>query len=309
MYNDQLKVANKIISSEDLIEIFSAMQEKLNYYKKIYANEEMKNRIIDYQYQNWTFKDCDSKLVFTVDFYDNSSIKFDNYFSFSSVFNNRLEEIKSINLFFSLNYNIKNETRNYEYYNQHIGMNIYEDKMSIDVSLSSNDNKLNDIYDLIKNKILNAPLKYDDVIKNKNKIITIVGSTISFIPALIICLLLLIVPSIRVLCAGIYIVFPLCTLILTFTLGEMIGQTKIGELYENIIPEKKYVGYDSKNYNSIYKDDIDKYLSTSEILIGKNVDNLKNRKLIIKNYNKYKKYILYELGVLIITSIIVLFLG
>ena len=35
MYNDTIKVANKIISYDDLFEIFSKMQEKLMYYKKI----------------------------------------------------------------------------------------------------------------------------------------------------------------------------------------------------------------------------------------------------------------------------------
>ena len=73
--------------------------------------------------------------------------------------------------------------------------------------------------------------------------------------------------------------------------------------------KKKYVGYDSTNYRSIYKDDIDKYVQTSEILIGKNVDNLKCRDKIMKYYNKYKKYIPIELGVLVFISILVLFLG
>ena len=35
MYNDTIKVANKIISYEDLFEIFSKMQEKLLHYQKI----------------------------------------------------------------------------------------------------------------------------------------------------------------------------------------------------------------------------------------------------------------------------------
>ena len=34
MYKDTIKVANKIISYDDLFEIFSKMQEKLVYYKK-----------------------------------------------------------------------------------------------------------------------------------------------------------------------------------------------------------------------------------------------------------------------------------
>ncbi len=35
MYNDTIKVANKIITDEDLLEIFAQMNEKLIEYKKI----------------------------------------------------------------------------------------------------------------------------------------------------------------------------------------------------------------------------------------------------------------------------------
>ena len=35
MYNDTIKVANKIITYDDLFEIFTQMNEKLIYYKKI----------------------------------------------------------------------------------------------------------------------------------------------------------------------------------------------------------------------------------------------------------------------------------
>ena len=109
MYNDTIKVANKIISYDDLFEIFSKMQEKLMYYKKISANEEMKNKAIDYKYQIWTFRDSDSKLTFIVDFKDDTTIRFDNYNSFISVFNIRLEEIKYIRVNFILSYRTSSE--------------------------------------------------------------------------------------------------------------------------------------------------------------------------------------------------------
>ena len=49
MYNDTIKVANKIITYNDLLEIFSRMQEKLVQLKKINAFEEMKNKMLDYK--------------------------------------------------------------------------------------------------------------------------------------------------------------------------------------------------------------------------------------------------------------------
>lgn len=307
MYNDTIKVANKIISYDDLLEIFSKMQEKLVDYQKISNIEGARNRVLDYNYQNWTFKDIGSKLSFDVDFYDDTHIKFDNYNNFITVFNNRLEEIKSFNLYFSLAYETKVEGQRSEYYTQHINMWIYENKIEIYVSLSSNDDKMSDIYELIKKKISNAPPKYDEVIKNKNSITATVTLAIGFIPALIITTLLIFVPTIREIYSSSYVLYPIISVFLALVIGGTIGSAKLEKCYKTITPEQKYAGYDSNKGKSIYKDDIDKYVATSEILIGKNVNNLTYRKEIKEYKEKYKKWIPYEIGIMILISIIVLF--
>ncbi len=307
MYNDTIKVANKIITADDLFDIFSKMQEKLMNLKKISDSEKIKNEMLKYEYQVWTFKDFNSSLKFYVDFHDDTSIKFDNYNSFISIFNNRLQEIKSINVEFYLSYEIQKENMSSELKHQSINMWIYEDKASIDVSLLSDDDQINDVYEFIKSKILSAPEKYDMVIKNKSKIIMVVGMAFGFILALIISTLLLLVPDIRRIFAVSFVLYPILSLFLAFMIGEIIGSIKLNNYYESINPEKKYVGYDMNKGESIYKDDIDKYVETSEILIGKNVNNLNCRKEILENYEKYKKFIPYELGVMFILSIITLF--
>lgn len=309
MYNDTIKVANKIISYDDLIEIFTQMNEKLIYYKKINNIEEKKNHMLDYNYQNWSFKDNGSKLQFDVDFYDDTQIKFDNYNNFISIFNSRLEEIKSIYVHYSLNYSVDSEESKYGYYNQHINMWIYEYKMDINVSLSSEDKKIEDIYELIKNKVLTSPIKYDEVIKKKNSIITIVGLAIGFIPALVLTTLLIFVPAIRQIYISGYVIYPIACLVLAFFIGGTISSAILDKYYKNIVPEQKYAGYDSNKGASIYKDDIDKYVTTSEILIGKNVHNLECRKKIKSYKEKYKKWIPYELGIMALISVVVLFLG
>ena len=309
MYNDTIKVANKIISYDDLSEIFSKMQEKLLHYQKINDIEEKKNRMLEYNYQNWTFKDNGSKLTFDVNFTDNTSVGFDNYNNFISIFNNRLNEIRYIYVRYSINYSVELEGQRSEWYNQYINMIIYEHKMDIEVRLSSKDDKINDIYELIKSKILNAPPKYDEVIQKKATIRTVVGLAIGFIPSLIILTLLAFVPTIRQIYAMGYVVFPIVSLVLTFIIGETLGSSALDEWYSSINPNQKYAGYDTTNYKSIYKDDIDDYIKSSEILIGKNVNNLKCRENIMNCYTKYKAYIPYEIGVMILLSIIFLFLG
>lgn len=309
MYNDTIKVANKIITDKDLFEIFSLMNEKLTHLKKIAQMEEMQNRMLEYNYQKWTFNDNGSGLSFDVNFTDDTNVRFDNYNNFLSIFNNRLHEIKSIWVRFHLSYSVSSPYQKREWYNQHINMNIYETKADIDVSLSSEDKKIDDVYELIKNKVLNAPPKYDTVIKKKSSINTVVGLAIGFIPALIITTLLLFIPTVRHIFAAGYVLYPICCLVLAFFIGGMVGSAKLDYLYKSISPEQKYAGYDSTNYKSIYKDDIDSYVQSSEILIGKNVNNLKCREDIMNYYTKYKTYIPYEIGVMILLSIITLFLG
>lgn len=308
MYNDTIKVANKIISVNDLMDIFSAMQEKILYYKRISTTEEMQNRLLEYNYQKWSFKDNGSSISFTVNFYDDTSIKFDNYDNFMSVLNTRVDEIKDLYVQFSLCYDVRNEFQR-GYYNQHISMWIYEDKMSIDVSLNSEDKKIDDVYELIKQKILNAPPKYDEIIKKKSSINFKVGLAIGLIPSLIISTMLLLIPIVRMVFASTYVLYPIITFIIAIFIGTTIGNSKLSKLYKQIQPEQKYAYYDSSKGKSVYKDDIDKYVGTSEILIGKNVDNLQCRNQIMEMNNKYKKYLLPEFGILLLLSIIVLFLG
>ena len=308
MYNDSLKVANKIITYDDLIEIFSKMQEKIGNYQKINKIEEMKNSALDYRYQTWTFKDNGSRLSFQIQFHDNNSIDFDNYNNFITTFNNRLDEIKYVSANISLSYNIQEEGRRNDYYHQSISMWIYEDRMEISTSLSSADDKLTDIYELIKNKIYNAPPKYDEVIKKKGLITTIVTLGIGFIPALIISTLLIFVPTIRNIYSSSYILYPIASVFLAFVIGGTVGNSKLDKCYKCVSPEKKYAGFDASSGKSYYKDDVDQYITTSEILIGKNINNLECRKEIKALKEKYKKWIPYELGVMVLISIIVLFL-
>lgn len=305
MYGDTVKVANKIISYDDLLEIFHKMNETLDKYLRIYKSEEMKNKIMDYKYQFWTYKDSSSSLKFRVNFYDDTVVSFENYSSFIGVFNNRLEEIKSIDVTFRLSYEIKEEGFSPKYYSQSINMWIRENKASLEVNLNNEDKKIDEVYEFIKNKILNAPVKYDSIIKNKFNINTIIGLAVGFIPAIIISTLLIFVPAIRETFSNSFVLYPISNLLIAFVVGGTATAGKMDGLYKNIVPEKKYAGYDN---GAIYKDDIDKYVETSEILIGKNSRNLEYRKKIQEEYNKYKKYIPYELIVIFVLSIIVIFL-
>ena len=311
MYNDTIKAENKIISSDDLTLIFQLMGETLKKYLKVSEQEEMKNRMLDIPYQNYTFKDEGSKMKVIVDFYDNTNITFDNYDSFMGIFYSRINEIKTMDVYYTLNYTVMNPepNRSRDYYTQSIQMHINENKFSIDLNLKSEDPKLDDVYKFIKNKILNAPEKYDDTIKNKNKIMNTITFATGLIPGMVMAALLLFAPYVNNIIFKVFVVYPLIVLFIAYLIGSMIASSKLDKYYETIMPSKKYAGYDSKNNERIYEDDIDSFVSSSEILIGKKVNNLDYRRIIKKEYEKYRGLIPKELVALLIVTIIIIIIG
>lgn len=129
------------------------------------------------------------------------------------------------------------------------------------------------------------------------------------IPGIVITSLLLFIPVVNNIILKGYVVYPIVALILSYMIGSMISSSKLDKYYESIVPSKKYAGYDSTNYKRIYKDDIDSFVDTSEILIGKKINNLDNRRMIKKVYEKYKGLIPKELIALLIVTVIVIIIG
>ena len=311
MYNDTIKAENKIISSDDLTQIFQLMGETLKKYLKTSQYEEKQNRMLDTPYQNYTFKDEGSRMKVIVDFYDNTNITFDNYDNFMGIFYSRIDEIKTMDIHYTLSYTVitpePNRSRNF--YFQSIQMHINENKLDITLNLKSDDPKLDEVYNLIKNKLLSAPEKYDDVIRIKSKITNTVAFGVGLIPGMVIAILLLFVPVVNNIFFKGYVVYPIVAVFLAYMIGSMFSSSKLDKYYNPIMPNKKYAGYDSTNYKSIYKDDIDSFVGTSEILIGKKVNNLENRRMIRTEYEKYKALIPKELIALLVATVIVIIIG
>ncbi len=308
MYNDTIKVANKIISDTDLSDIFSKMNEEIENNNKLCKEEEIQNERYERGYQNWTVKDFDGSFKCRFNFYDDTEIDVDNYNTFLSIFNGRLHEVKYMWIRYQFSYNF-GDGQNNKFISKHIYMDIHEHKMSIDASLGSDDDKMQNVFNLIKEKVLTAPEKYDRIIKKKTSITNKVGLAIGLIPSMIICLLLVIIPEIRNFYSNTYVLFPIISLILAYFIGGTIASLKLDKYYAPLMPEKKYAGYDTTNNKSIYKDDIEKFVETSEIIIGKNINNIKNRNEIVQIEEKYSKNIPIELIVLLVASIVVILIG
>lgn len=308
MYNDTIKVANKIISDTDLLDIFQRMDEEIRENIQICKQEEIQNEKYKTEYQNWTTKNFNGTFKCTFNFYDDTNITVDNYNAFITIFNSRLLEVKDMWVNYHYSYIIQHGY-NQNIISQSIYMNIYENKMNIDVNLSSDDKKMDDIFQLIKEKILKAPERYDRIIKKKSSIRNKIGFASGVIPSIVICTLLALIPAVRQIYGITYVLYPIAVVILAYLIGNTVFNSKLDRLYSTITPNKKYAGYDSTNNKSIYKDDIDDFISKSEIIIGKNIDNIKHRKEIAELEEKYSKYIPTELIVLLVLSIIMILVG
>lgn len=305
-YNETIKAENKIISFEELSEVFEAMNYKLKKYLATYEVEKAYNEQLRYDEHEYTFNDSRSALTFDIDFYDNTRITINSYDEAVEVIRKRLSGIKKINVWLRLYYSIENRELNQDskYMSQSIHMRIEEKHLEIDADLDSSDDKLSDVYLLIKNMVLNAPPKYDKVIKQRGIITAIIALGSGLIPSIVLVSLLFLVPQVRDLYLDFYVLYPALCLILGAALGKVVTSLILEKKYENIQPEKKYLGYEKETYKSIYGDDIDSYINSSEILIGHNSGNMRSRNSILEIYSKCKKFLLVEIMIIAIVILV-----
>ena len=295
MYNESINTNNKIISTDLLMNIFSRMNEiKKSYTFKAEKEEQTYNSLscenqinMKRQYNNYV-----SNFSFTVNFYDSTTITIDSYESFMSVFNSRLHEIKSIISNFSISYfDINNRNCS-----NTIGLMIYENSFDINIAIDNSNSEMTDLFNYIKTSIYEAPEKYDYVMKNKSKICFSYTSALGNIVGIVLSTILICLPPVfSIVTSGYWILYPICCLILGYFMGTIIFSNTINSLYKNIDMEKIYDGYDPNTFESRYKSDKQSYVNSSEVIIGKNIDNLSNRIKIKELYTDKKKYIKFEL--------------
>lgn len=287
MYNDSIKVQNKIIPFNNICEVLKKMDEQLNNYKKVYIIEEQKNKMLESEYQKWTFKDNNSQFKINISYYNETTKTFDNYNDFFNEINDKINEIKKIDSEIKLHYETDSPKKPRETFIQSIKLDIKENEMTIFYNINNQDNKLEDINNIIKEKILSIPNKEDEITKNKKTISLIISLGKGLIIGSIISLIPLIFDKSRQIFFSYYIVYPILSIIISLIIGKIISEKKLKNYYETISLDK----------------------TISEVLIGSNTDNLNNRTIIMNEYNKYKKLLTKQLIGLIIVSIIIIIVG
>lgn len=87
--------------------------------------------------------------------------------------------------------------------------------------------------------------------------------------------------------------------------GNVLSYWFIVSIYKPLLPKRKYAGYNSSTYKSVYKDDVDDFVEYSEIHFGKYWDAAKRRNMIEKIYKITRIILLIQL---IISAILFLIL-
>ena len=96
MYNDTIDASNKIITSEDLFEIFEKINSEMIRLQRIANEEKVRNAGLESSQQKWGYKYYRNDFKCTFNFYDSTTITVDNYDAFINLYNTRLAEIRDM---------------------------------------------------------------------------------------------------------------------------------------------------------------------------------------------------------------------
>lgn len=299
-------ISNKIITADDLRDIFKSMANVLDSLQKAYDTEEQNNQQFLYQYQVRNIDNYNSRFSGTIYFTDRTSVNYDSYSSFMRDFDNRCGSIERLYVDCSVSYFSHNNGQPDAHHHSAITMSVSTDSLRLNTNFGHDEHSLDDVYQLIQQKIASAPDKYDRVVKSRGLITAKVGFAIVSIPIALLMACLVLMPTMRQIYAGTIVAYPLIVLCISAILGSVIGTSMTERDYQPIQPRQKYDRYDTKNHQSVYTDDVTSYTETGEVQIGKNLRNDRHRRNIIRLEQRYSKLLIPELIVITVLSLTVL---
>ena len=170
----------------------------------------------------------------------------------------------------------------------------HQDKASIHAYSNKLELETNRMIDDIMNLLNATPNRYDATIKSRNIRIQAfclsIGFVLSYIIFFILRFFVELPESIQELLNNKYVLI-FGQWIVAIIVGNLFGNGIISSWYKNLLPKTKYAGYDRKNHQSIYVDNIDDYTGHCEVHIGNFANNQKDRQKIEKVYKVTKKIV------------------
>lgn len=292
------RVVNKQISIIQIIEVAKYLLEYKGAYDEKFEIEESRNKDLPYNEKNYEYEYGMTKLQYTVSLKEGKSLTEDDFNWFVDELS-QTDKIKNISLCLSISFETK-DSNNKEIRNRiYASVDFSENEARISIDTTNQENEAHRIYSEILRRLEENDDRYNKTIKNRN--IRIQSFCIS--AGLILSYILYITLKINeTKLLNIFIgalnnkyVIIIGQWITALVLGNIFSSWIINMIYKPLLPGKKYVGYNSDTYESIYKDDVEDYKSYSEVHFGKYADAEKRRNMIEEIFNVTNKILLFQL--------------
>ena len=303
------KVVNKQIPLRTIIEIANYLEEYKGKYDKKFQIEENKNQNIPFGEKNYEFENGSTTLNYTIEFKNGKSIKESDYNWFLENLNEP-SSIKtiSIDLYISFYTKVQGGKINDIYNKVNISLYFREFDTTIDVETTQQENEAHNVYSEVMNILENNEDRYNKTMKYRKirtQCFTItVGIILSYILYLVLRININKLPTVIAEYMNNKFVIVFGQWLVAVLLGNILSDWYISSIYRPLLPEKKYAGYNSSTYKSIYKDDVDDFVEHSEIHFGKYWDAEKRRTRIEKIYKVTRVVVFVQLIISIILFLI-----
>ncbi len=301
------KIKNKQIPVKTIVKVSEILEEYESRYDAIFQAEREKNKDVPFGKKHFEYDSAEADIKYIVELRDGKRMTESNRNWFLEQLND-LKAIQEIELLMSIRYYTKSGKQDYSDQANRISARVdfrnpksdslrYSDA-TIEVQTTNQEQKAHELYSTIMNVLEDNKDRYDKTIKGKSARIQgfclSVGLIISYILLVIIKMNASIIPvNVDMILGNKYIVI-FGQWVVSLLLGNVLARWYIMSIYEPILPDTKYVGYNSGSGKSIYDDDIVEYKERCEVQFGRYWDAEKRRNKIEKIYKISKKIILLQ---------------
>lgn len=290
-------VANdRTISLEPVVDYFEKIEAILDEYVRLDNEEKAKNESLPSDQRVWSHKYMIITQSYHVGRTDGGDVEYKSMRDLKNALLFQASSINHIYTYLSVHYN---NIRPID-----IQLTIRENKFKIEYNVDDCEETIRQLTEDLVKKIDEMPRKLDRIINQKSLIIAKVGFGMGMIPAIALGVASIFIPPMFELYRNYFFIFPLLILALGFIFGMFMGGAKLGSSYSKLIPTK-YGGYDTRTHSSYRVDDMDAFTGEVDVLIGKKAGLASARQYIERSERLLKKFLLPELGITAVLTLIV----
>lgn len=301
------KVVNKQIPIKTIIDLADYFEDYKKRYDVIFEKEREKNKGLSYSERNFEYEDGFVSLKYTIVLHNGKDLTEEDYDWFIKMLNNP-REIKIIYITFRVSYYTKEEKDSYN--SKHnsfvadISFKDYTNDVSysdVNISIQSNnqEKEANNIYSTVMNILENNENRYNKTIRKRKFRIQSFCISIGIVLSYILFIVLKINAGnissqmVQFLNNKFFVLIGQWVVAILF--GNLFSYWYIISIYKPLLPSTKFAGFNSTRYEAQYKDNIEEYVSHSEVHFGKYWDAENRRNKIEKIYKITSKIVLIQL--------------